>query len=51
MCHYSCNTCTSSSTYCTSCPDSSSYFRATTPISNACPCLDGYYDDGSSKIC
>jgi hypothetical protein len=48
LCHYSCTTCTSStSTSCSTC--NASNFR--TLSSSSCPCNAGYYDNGASGTC
>jgi proprotein convertase subtilisin/kexin type 5 len=52
VCHYSCLSCNApiSITGCNTCHPPSNY-RVSTPISGACSCIQGYYDDGINVQC
>ena len=48
-CHYSCLSCSSGSTVCTSC--NASAFRVSAPVSGGCPCDQHYFDNGIAELC
>lgn len=52
LCHYSCLNCNTANliTGCSSCPPPDK-FRVSSPVGGACPCSQGYYDDGVNALC